>query len=678
MYFQPNGSKILWKKKSQKKRKREEIQDIDKLKDKKDYIEIQESNSDNPSDQTSSYSQRKKRGPKTGFINEKVNNALRKILRESDIPFGIQNEEIVINYQKKNDKTNTEDKVVKEFSFLYQKYFKSYENNNKDIFGNSFEIVLKDNSEIKNNSTMFENVPFDNLNMTKQLFKDFELNELNSFNIDYNLISDFFKYCFTVSLIINPSVMLMRIKRKLITPALLFAIYSGAYLYRPKRNLEKAKYYSHLSKIYLLNNFQTTTIQNIQTAYILSNLEPGTKDSYLLSGMCRRLFHSLNIYNCSSIRNNLLNRENIDTFWNCLNNELLLNLTCNCIPDQLNWLNPVIPKYLTDPFLFENDRPSNIGIKYYAISGLLVKVLKHVKNRNNGKFNNEEFNNLKEEIENVQKLLKYDYDFINKSKYKNEMKFQFYTYILFFTTKLILYNIKFSPYVYGKRLNFSKKYIQIRKKQNIIESNFEISNNKSKKKSINNANPLNNETYRGEIPFQPSEIDFLNEKINDFEKKYQTFSLLERIPYPGFNYKLYNKTEKTNKNENIKFLKLHPSIKNIDYEKLYNICFDIVEEAKHFLKNLNKQLDHKIRIYYPWYLGFSFYNIGLFYMVVYANFKVEKVKNDIEYFHEQIKEINNYFPYLSFYYSKMYQNAKLEAYEAYSNNSILFCPKELY
>jgi len=410
-------------------------------------------------------------------------------------------------------------------------------------------------------------------------------------------------------------------------------------------------------------------------------LEPGTKDSYLLSGLCCKLLYSLNTHNnCSNDKDFILNRENTDTFWTCINNELLLNLTCNCLPNQLNWLDQVIPNHLTDPFLLEDNKPSNIGIKYFAISGLLVKVLKHVNNRNNGTYNNEEFIKLKEDSENVHKLLKYDYDFINNSKYKNEMKFQLYTYILFFATKLILFNINLSPFVYGKRLNTSKKYILIEKKQNNLDSNIEKTDSKDTRNTLINdddINPLNDNgtSNKNNSCLQYSIDDFLSES---FKEKYQTLSILEQIPYPGFNYRLYNKSEKIHNNKNPKFLKLYPMKKDIDYEKHYNICFDIAEKAEHFLKKLNRKQDQKTRIYYPWYLGFAFYNIGLFYMLVYANLKNEKVKEDIEFFHKQIKEISNYFPSLSYYYSKMYQNAKMDAYEAFSDDSILFCPNGLY
>jgi len=191
---------------------------------------------------------------------------LEKILKQSNIPFEMQENEIVINYEKRKSKSSTEDKIVKEFSILYQKHFNPYKINSKNTLSNSFEIISKKDFEINDNSTLLKDIHPKDLNIIK--YNDFDTFS----NVDYNLISDFFKYSFTISLIINPSVMLLRIQQKSLTSALLFAIYSGAYLHRPIPDKEKAKYYSYLSKRCLFNNLQSENIQNIQTAFILSNL----------------------------------------------------------------------------------------------------------------------------------------------------------------------------------------------------------------------------------------------------------------------------------------------------------------------------------------------------------------------------------------------------------------------
>ena len=91
-------------------------------------------------------------------------------------------------------------------------------------------------------------------------------------HINFNLIADFFKYSYNIALIIHPIVILFRIQQKSLSPGLLFAIYSGAYLFRPNQNKLKSKYYYIMAGRSLLRNIQKYDIQNLQTAYILSNI----------------------------------------------------------------------------------------------------------------------------------------------------------------------------------------------------------------------------------------------------------------------------------------------------------------------------------------------------------------------------------------------------------------------
>ena len=115
----------------------------------------------------------------------------------------------------------------------------------------------------------------------------------------------------------------------------------------------------------------------------------------------------------------------------------------------------------------------------------------------------------------------------------------------------------------------------------------------------------------------------------------------------------------------------------MDYESCYYVCHDTVELAKNVLNEINENINQS-RIIYPCYLCFAFYNIGLFYMLIYANFKNEIVKKDIEFFHEQIKIEYGYYPYISIYFSKMYEYAKMDAYEAFYDDSIIFYPKGIF
>jgi len=403
------------------------------------------------------------------------------------------------------------------------------------------------------------------------------------------------------------------------------------------------------------------------------SIVPGTITSYLCS---MHTIRSLKIFNLNSISNNNSNMDDIiikeytDFYYTYISMNLLLSLTCNCLPYTLSWLNQALPKNLIERFiLFETHPLESLSIKYFLVSNFLVKVLTHIRNRRKGKFNIKEFKKLFEESKSLINTIQQDYFFIQNNEYKSKLKYQEYFYLMFYVSKLILFNIELSPYVYEEKLLPSKKYIKIKSINTKNESHLEneknySNNNDGGSSSINSKNDKSSYLY------------------DDFKRGYKNLSLLEKIKYPGFNYKLDDDSKITqnegggdnNNDENTKFLIIPTPISNINYKNCYRVCYETAEKATLFLKELNKELNQN-RMYYSFYSCFVFYHIGLFYMMVYANFKEERVKDIIEFYHEQIKVMDSYFPYLTYYYSKTYEKAKKEAYIAYSDNSIIFCPR---
>jgi len=385
----------------------------------------------------------------------------------------------------------------------------------------------------------------------------------------------------------------------------------------------------------------------------------------MLSGITLRLVKVLNLNDDSKqIKNDLFYYERVNSIWLSISIDTLLNLTCNSI-DHIIWLDHPIPQSVTDRILMKNYPPTEQSIKFIVITNYTAKVIKHAKSRREGKFNNKEFLNLMEELETIRKYLKKDFNNFQNQIKKSSIGYQFYIYLIFFTAKLILFNMELSPFVYQNQLFSSSKYIKIRntssKFKSTINSNSNTNNNLERDpndsqndKNLNLSNDKNT-NFKGEY----------------FKNRYHHFSILENIPHTCFNYKRYDEVD--NDDPSL-FLNIPPLISDIDYESCYNVCFNTVELAKNVLLEINEQMDQS-RIIYPCYLCFAFYNIGLFYMLIYANFKKEKVKKDIEYFHDQIKNMYDYYPYISTYYSKMYEYAKVDAYEAFSDDSIIFCPK---
>lgn len=409
---------------------------------------------------------------------------------------------------------------------------------------------------------------------------------------------------------------------------------------------------------------------------------PGLHINYILSGITLRLVKALNLNDNKQVKNNLFYYERVNSIWLSINIDTLLNLTCNCL-DHLKWLDQPIPKNVTDRMLMEHYPPTEHSKKYIVITNYLAKVIKHAKYRREGKFNRKEFKALMEELETIRKHLKKDFNSFKENKFKlNSIEIcQFYIYLIFFTAKLILFNIEFSPFMYQNKILPSKRYIKVRKTMHNFQSRFNNSSNNINN-SINIDIPVNENLNLSNIE-EPelinstsyySKADFNSEY---FEKRYHFFSILENISYSCSNYRIYDEINETDNNDNTLFLNIPQIINDMDYESCYYVCLETVELAKNVLNEINENINQS-RIIYPCYLCFAFYNIGLFYMLIYVNFKNEEVKKDIEFFHKQIKNEYDYYPYLSVYFSKMYEYAKMDAYEAFYDDTIIFYPKGIF
>ncbi|OUM64313.1 hypothetical protein PIROE2DRAFT_60735 [Piromyces sp. E2] len=669
-------------------------------------------------------------GPKIGFICDKINTELKKILEESDIRCEVENGEVIIktisnvktlskdkksvvkesekskvnkteskSVNKNNEKSIPHFEIIKKLAVIYQKHLKSTEIKNKKFLNGVHNIFSVDDFKISNNP-LFYNIFLSELEKNEDSvieYKDDHITEIVP--VDYNLISDFFNYAFVISLIINPGILLMKIKHKIIVPALIFSIYACAYLYRPNSDKEKFIYYVEKTKYCLSKSIHIENIQYLQAAFILSNIVPGTIDSYIWGEFTIRALKLYNFFDSvNGITEDIIIKEYVDSYYTYINSNLLLNLTSNCMPNHLNWFNQAIPKSLNERFfLFEKHPLEKLTIKYLIVTNFLAKVIKHIRNRRNIEFNIKEFKKLFEESKNIVETLREDLDFIQNNEYKNKLEIQLYFYLVFYMAKLLLFNMELSPYVYNKKISPLKKYIKVNTVFSEIEFPFD---NVQSSSGYYTSNPSNDddddddENDNDSYSFNNNDSNFdakhdYNNASNsnltsnygkDFKRRYQDLCLLEKIKYSGFNYKLYHGSEKTgNDDDDTQFLKIPPSLNDVNYGNCYRICYETAEKATLFLKEVNRVfVQPQPRVHYPQYLCIVFYHIGLFYMLVYVNFKEERVKEKIEFYHEQIKIVGNYYSYVSFYFSKTYEKAKREAYEAFSDDSLVFCPTSLY
>jgi len=264
--------------------------------------------------------------------------------------------------------------------------------------------------------------------------------------------------------------------------------------------------------------------------YVYKLIVPGAYINYMHSGITLRLVKALNLNDYRQIKDNLFYYERVNSIWLSINIDTLLNLTCNCL-DHINWLDQPIPQSVTDRTLMEHYPPTEHSIKYIVITNCLAKVIKHVKYRREGKFNRKEFKALMEELETIRKHLKKDFNNFKENKIKlknNSDVYQFYIYLIFFTAKLILFNIELSPFMYQNKILPSKKYIKVRKTMHNFQSRFnKNSNNINNNINIDipikeNSNLSNMEEFES-INFSSCYTE-TNCNSEYFEKRYHFFS----------------------------------------------------------------------------------------------------------------------------------------------------------
>jgi len=237
-----------------------------------------------------------------------VNNRVQKILKDSNIPYEIENGAIVLkndaseenneikdscisddilntfqtnssnsNIQNSENEVNNKDvsfiigNNLEKLSNFYHLYLDSYDNVSQ-IIDTSHKILSFDEfSEISISS----NVRFTNTNKVK--LSDQSLIESTSdalsyiIHLDFNILTDFFKYAHSYTPIVQPTALVYRIKNRTLSPGLLLAIYAMTYLFHPNQNRLLADFYFDKAEQYLNNNINSSDIQNVHTAYLLSN-----------------------------------------------------------------------------------------------------------------------------------------------------------------------------------------------------------------------------------------------------------------------------------------------------------------------------------------------------------------------------------------------------------------------
>lgn len=230
-----------------------------------------------------------------------VNNRIIKILSESNIPCKFENGSIIFldndNNLKEENKFNLlenninlnietnnnisfdsnksmKDVNIENLSKFYLKILDFIDKKKEDdnSFENSHKVISFNEMESLEISTDFHFTDSDEVKISEQKLIEYR-SELcsNIIHLDFKLLTDFFNYAHTYSPIVNPAALVLRIQKRQLSPGLLLAIYALTYLFHPDQNKKLAYFYAEKSRQYLLAHIYGSDIQNIHTAYLLSN-----------------------------------------------------------------------------------------------------------------------------------------------------------------------------------------------------------------------------------------------------------------------------------------------------------------------------------------------------------------------------------------------------------------------
>jgi len=106
---------------------------------------------------------------------------------------------------------------------------------------------------------------------TAIIYNNSEIFKYNFIEIDIELIRLYFRYAHVYIPILDKNIFMQHIRNKTILPALLLAVYTAAYLFKPKPEIKKAMKYFKMAYNSILEFNFGTDYQLIQTYTIISN-----------------------------------------------------------------------------------------------------------------------------------------------------------------------------------------------------------------------------------------------------------------------------------------------------------------------------------------------------------------------------------------------------------------------
>lgn len=214
-------------------------------------------------------------GPRSGYIEEIVSKRVQKEI-----------ERIVTNHLISNDDIHELAKNNQEL-FNSNNLLKNYiKNTNKEKY---LDNNIPNKTQNKTQNDIINQELFSLLSKINKdeilIFDKYKQNEVIIFNnnnkpkiydyfkikIDFSLIDIYFRFSHYYFPILEKDIFMERLKSRTLFPGLLLAVYSAAYLYRPKPDIELSKKYKNQAYDYVTHYKNEINIQIVQTYALISN-----------------------------------------------------------------------------------------------------------------------------------------------------------------------------------------------------------------------------------------------------------------------------------------------------------------------------------------------------------------------------------------------------------------------
>ncbi|ORX87584.1 hypothetical protein BCR32DRAFT_289236 [Anaeromyces robustus] len=391
----------------------------------------------------------KKRGPKIGYIEKILNDEIPKKIDELITKNLISDKDIVL--LAKNNESLFNNNILK-------KYINNKNENQDELIQQNVKPinlkVLKEN--IKSRLLILKKedvIIFKNSEKTKVgtaiIYNNSEILKYHYIEIDIELIKLYFRYAHVYIPILDKTIFMQHVRNKTILPALLLAVYTAAYLFKPKPDIKQAMRYYKMAYYSIIEFNFGIDYQLIQTYTIISNCLPGTNTGWIIIGNALRLSYILHLYKENKSLNKLYNNERKITFWYNISMDILYSIMTGR-SYRYDYYNMLDSEYIIS-FLSQLEITKNALtlVKTLILSKIFHNIILYIREI---RLNNIKTNDLYEKIEHWLEILEpefnYNYNAEDEDIYDIVTNSQFdifFTFlkILFYRRKSTLITKKF-------------------------------------------------------------------------------------------------------------------------------------------------------------------------------------------------------------------------------------------